>query len=143
MVLKLLDSPQRRYMRNNISAQSWASVPPEPACISRKALLSSISPENMRRNSSPSSNCRQGGKILFYIGDGAFVTLIRGQFQQFRGVSVAPVQSFNGIDDTFQRSAFAAQFLGAAGVVPNTGFSQFPVYLVEAVLAFSIVKDTP
>ena len=97
----------------------------------------------MRRNSSPSSNCSRAARSFSYIGDGAFVTLIRGQFQQFHGISVAPVQSFNGIDDTFQRGAFAAQFLGAAGVIPNTGFSQFPAYLAEAVLAFSKVKDTP
>ena len=50
-VLKPWPSPQRKYIRNNISAQSWASVPPEPAWISIKALLGSISPENIRWNS--------------------------------------------------------------------------------------------
>ena len=33
-VLKPLLSAQRRYMRSNISVQSCASVPPEPACKS-------------------------------------------------------------------------------------------------------------
>src|SRR6185436_10871948 len=41
-----------RYMRNSICAQSWASVPPAPAWMSRKALCESISPRNMRLNSS-------------------------------------------------------------------------------------------
>src|SRR5688572_23594547 len=41
-----------RYMRSSICAQSWASVPPAPAWMSRKALWESISPRNMRLNSS-------------------------------------------------------------------------------------------
>src|SRR6188768_3195152 len=41
-----------RYMRSSICAQSWASVPPAPAWMSRKALCESISPRNMRLNSS-------------------------------------------------------------------------------------------
>jgi hypothetical protein len=45
-------------MRRSISAQSWASVPPEPAWMSRKALEASISPENMRRNSSSPTRVR-------------------------------------------------------------------------------------
>ena len=49
--LKPLSSAHLRYMRNSISAQSWASVPPEPDWISRNAQFSSISPENIRRNS--------------------------------------------------------------------------------------------
>ena len=46
------DSQNRRYMRNRISAQSWASVPPAPDWMSTKQLAWSCSPENMRRNSS-------------------------------------------------------------------------------------------
>ena len=34
---KLLRSAQRRYIRSSISAQSWASVPPAPACTSQTA----------------------------------------------------------------------------------------------------------
>src|SRR6187551_3413057 len=41
-----------RYMRSSIWAQSWASVPPAPAWMSRNALCESISPRNMRLNSS-------------------------------------------------------------------------------------------
>src|SRR6185503_20972591 len=41
-----------RYMRSSICAQSCASVPPAPAWMSRKALCESISPRNMRLNSS-------------------------------------------------------------------------------------------
>src|SRR5579862_2338327 len=41
-----------RYMRSSICAQSWASVPPAPAWMSRNALCASISPRNMRLNSS-------------------------------------------------------------------------------------------
>ena len=50
--LKPRCSPQRRYMRSSICAQSCASVPPAPAWMSRNALCESISPRNMRLNSS-------------------------------------------------------------------------------------------
>src|SRR5579863_921344 len=56
-VLKPRRSPQRRYMRKSMLAQSWASVPPEPAWMSRNALWESISPENMRRNSISATSC--------------------------------------------------------------------------------------
>ena len=36
-------STQREYMRNNISAQSWASVPPAPALMETMALFGSSS----------------------------------------------------------------------------------------------------
>jgi len=51
-VLKPFLSPQRRYMRSSICAQSCASVPPAPAWMSRKAPRGSISPGNMRESSS-------------------------------------------------------------------------------------------
>ena len=50
-------SAQRRYIRSSISAQSWASVPPAPACTSQTASRSSCSPEN-RLCSSRSSRAR-------------------------------------------------------------------------------------
>src|SRR5580700_2016609 len=50
--LKPRAAPQRRYIRSSICAQSCASVPPAPAWMSRKALCESISPRNMRLNSS-------------------------------------------------------------------------------------------
>ena len=49
--LKPFCSPQRRYILKIMLAQSWASVPPEPDWISKKAALGSISPENIRLNS--------------------------------------------------------------------------------------------
>ena len=55
-VLNPFLSPQRRYMRISICAQSWASVPPAPAWMSRNALCASISPGNMRLNSSVASS---------------------------------------------------------------------------------------
>ena len=56
-VLKPCASPQRRYMRISICAQSCASVPPAPAWMSRNALCASISPGNMRGNSSCLTSC--------------------------------------------------------------------------------------
>src|SRR6266566_1985712 len=44
--LKPCFSAQRVYMRNNIRAQSWLSVPPAPAWTSRKLSLASASPDN-------------------------------------------------------------------------------------------------
>jgi hypothetical protein len=45
-VLKPRRSAKRKYIRIIIDAQSWLSVPPAPALISRKQLLTSASPEN-------------------------------------------------------------------------------------------------
>src|SRR4051812_19824678 len=45
------------YIRSSIEAQSCASVPPEPAWMSRKQLLGSSGLENMRRNSSVPTSC--------------------------------------------------------------------------------------
>jgi hypothetical protein len=47
------------------------------------------------------------------------------------------------VDDAFQGGPFAAQILGPARVVPDTGFGQFQLYLCEALLAMIEVKDTP
>ena len=52
VALKPLRSAYLRYWRNNMLAQSQASVPPAPAWMSKKALLGSAGLLNMRRNSS-------------------------------------------------------------------------------------------
>jgi hypothetical protein len=52
-------------------------------------------------------------------------------------------QLLDGADDSLQRGPFAAQVLGALRVVPNAGLGEFQLYLGEAVLAVSVVKDTP
>ena len=49
--VNFLSSPHLRYILINISAQSCASVPPDPAWISRKASLGSILFENILWNS--------------------------------------------------------------------------------------------
>src|SRR5262245_3753224 len=46
-----LRSQYLAYMRSSICAQSWASVPPDPAWMSMKQLLGSSGSENIRRNS--------------------------------------------------------------------------------------------
>src|SRR5215203_718371 len=45
-------SAQRRYIRSRISAQSWESVPPAPACTVITASPASYSPLNRRASSS-------------------------------------------------------------------------------------------
>ena len=50
--LKPLRSAYLMYWRISMLAQSQASVPPAPACRSRKQLLGSAGWLNMRRNSS-------------------------------------------------------------------------------------------
>src|SRR5450759_104264 len=55
-------SAQREYMRNIISAQSWASVPPAPAWISATASRSSWSPANNARSSREPSRRSRSAK---------------------------------------------------------------------------------
>jgi hypothetical protein len=47
------------------------------------------------------------------------------------------------VDNAFQGSALAAQFLGPVRVIPDTGFGQFQLYFGQAFLASIEVKDTP
>ena len=56
--LKPSRSAQRRYMRSSISVQSWASVPPAPACRTTIALRWSFSPESSASSSTRSARCR-------------------------------------------------------------------------------------
>src|SRR6476661_7386502 len=49
-------SAQRRYIRSSISAQSWESVPPAPACTVTTASPASYSPLKSRASS---SSCRR------------------------------------------------------------------------------------
>src|SRR5664280_541788 len=55
-------SAHREYMRNIISAQSWASVPPAPAWMSATASRSSWSPANNARSSREPSRRSRSAK---------------------------------------------------------------------------------
>src|SRR3989338_4763385 len=48
---KLCFSQNLKYIRKSISAQSWASTPPVPAWMDKRALPLSYSPENKTENS--------------------------------------------------------------------------------------------
>ena len=53
-----------RYMRSNISAQSWASVPPSPDCSVTTTSRSSYSPDSSERSSSPSNSLLTAARML-------------------------------------------------------------------------------
>ena len=72
-----------------------------------------------------------------------FIVLCGRHLQQVAGIDRAAVEPFDSLDDTFQRGAFTAQFLGAIRVVPDAGLGEFEFYLGEAFLARIEVKDTP
>ena len=78
-VLKPLRSPQRKNIRSIIEAQSCASVPPEPDWISKKALLASISPENIRLNSKSAtlfSKCSKSSTTVSTVSSSSSSTAI-------------------------------------------------------------------
>ena len=80
------DSAQRRYIRSSIWAQSWASVPPAPAWMSRNAPRGSISPGNMRDSSSLRTRLSRPAVSLTISPNPASSALGLDQVKQLRGV---------------------------------------------------------
>ena len=75
------DAAHLRYMRSSICAQSCASVPPAPAWMSRKALCESISPRNMRLNSSLRTSVSSLPASRSISRGHAFVVLALGELE--------------------------------------------------------------
>jgi hypothetical protein len=70
------------------------------------------------------------------------VVLLDGEFEQLAGV-VQPLRQFvEGLDDPLELRAFAAERLGALGLVPDVGLFQFAPDLGEAFRLAVVVKDT-
>ena len=141
--LKPLRSAYFRYCRSSIDAQSQASVPPAPAWMSMKQLLGSAGWLNMRRNSSVETSF---SKISMSACTAASVS---SSFSS-RAISNSSAASFrpdaHAVEHqhhVFQRLAFAAQFLGAGGVVPEIRRFGQAADFFQAVFLYRVVKETP
>ena len=118
--------PQRRYMRISTLAQSWASVPLVPTCMSRNASWVSISPGNMRLNSASKSRV-DAGEVLFDRRTDAFI-----------GISFSHVETVGCLVETgghpVERAAhhdrelavLATEFLGTFWFLRDGRVLQFP-----------------
>ena len=122
-VLKPCPSPQRRYIRSSISAQSCASVPPDPAWISTKALQASISPENIRRNSRPTTSVSRSFKssiILFILSSSSSSTDISSS----SSASFKPLSSSSMVTTIFSsRERSCPSFCAFSGLSHMPGCS--------------------
>ena len=97
----------------------------------------------MRWNSSFSTSLAIALDVVDHGQRGALVVFHLGQFEQFVGADQAVGQVADAVDDLLQRGAFAAQGLGAFGVVPDIGAFELPVYFFETFDLAVVVKDTP
>ena len=92
--LKPCLSHQRTYIRSNISAQSCASVPPAPACISKKQSFISASPE------SNASNCCFSTSIESCLRASCCSTIVSSS------LSASPISINNIISSSWVKNAF-------------------------------------
>ena len=102
-------SPQRRYMRSSISAQSCASVPPDPAWMSRKAFAASISRENMRPQFQAHERRIPALEVLLHRAEHGQVFLIAGHFEQLRGIFEPTAHRRNDVHEIGQRRPLPAE----------------------------------
>ena len=71
------------------------------------------------------------------------VLVLDGHRDQFRRIGEAAGQAVDGLDDGFELGALLAEPLGTLGVAPDLGLFELAADFGQAVLLFSIVKDTP
>ena len=93
-ILKPRLSHLRTYIRNNISAQSCASVPPAPACISKKQSFISASPE------SSASNCCFSNSIESFFRASCCSDIVSSSF------SDSPISINKTISSSCVKNAF-------------------------------------
>jgi hypothetical protein len=123
-------------------AQSQASVPPAPAWMSMKQLLGSAGLLNMRRNSS-SSTVATSLAVSPPDLDRVVVLVGLGHVVQLGVVGQVALEVVDGLDHAVEFALFAAQFLGALGLVPDRRVLERGVDLVQPQCFAVVVKDTP
>ncbi len=132
-----------RYMRSSICAQSWASVPPAPAWMSRKALWESISPRNMRLNSSARTLGLEFRALALEVARRGLVVLGFGQFEQLERGPYRIARPVHLGELGAQARALAAELLGPLGLVPDRRVFELAAHLFEALLLAVVLKETP
>ena len=71
------------------------------------------------------------------------IAFIGGQVQQLTGIVETMCDAVQAFHEFGQTGAFAAQVLGALGVVPDIRVFQLAGYFLEAFAPDRVVKDTP
>jgi hypothetical protein len=132
-----------RYMRNSISAQSWASVPPAPALMETMALLASSSPSSIM---SRENWCIRRPRSLIWpdgfrqrIG----IRLFYRQLQQDTRFLQVFFQTVKGIDPLAQKVRSFKMAVVASGIVPESIPGNFRFDFLEPFFLADQVKDTP
>ena len=85
----------------------------------------------------------QRGDVGLHGGERIVVVLLARHLEQFGGVLQTGCHTIEHQHHVFQRLAFAAQFLGARGVVPDIGGFRQTDYFLETILFVIVVKETP
>ncbi len=141
--VKPRDAAQRRYMRMSMFAQSCASVPPAPAWMSMKALWESISPWNMRFNSSLRTRSSRPA-ASFSISAATLASFSASASSSSSSASeMALLVAIQLFELGGELGAFAAELACAVGVLPDGRLFQLAAYLFEAFLLAVVLKETP
>ncbi len=72
-----------------------------------------------------------------------FITFFNSHIQQVFVIRQTFIKVIDGVDHGFQCGTFAAEFLGAFGVIPDIALGQFVFYFFETLNFVGVVKDTP
>ncbi len=125
-------SAHRVYMRNIISAQSCASVPPAPAWISATASPSSCGPAKRERNSSgPRSRSRLVEQLAELRPQGV-IGFLFDQFVERLGVGQLLGQSGQLVEVLVDPAQLGGHLAGVIGVVPQSGLGDLLLQLGTA-----------
>jgi hypothetical protein len=84
----------------------------------------------------------ESGGVAFDFDGGPRIRLLRRKFEQLARLAQPPGDPVQTLNDAFQLRPLPPEFLGAVGIVPNTGLFEFPSYLLKAFVLVIVIKDT-
>jgi hypothetical protein len=119
-------------MRSSISAQSWASVPPEPGldveiAVGGVGLALKHAPELQ-----PLEALFQRVEFALDVVEGRPIAVGGSQLRQLVDVGERAAEARHALDHIVERGALLVQRLGAILVVPDLGVGELELDLFEA-----------
>ena len=129
------------YMRESISAQSWLSVPPAPACTSTIGVVAVGLAREQRLHL---LSARLRGELLearLALVDGGLVVLGFAQLDQGDRIIELALELLVAADGALERLALAHQLLRRLRVAPEVGILRALVQVFQACGGAIPVKD--
>jgi hypothetical protein len=142
-VLKPFLSQYLRYWRSSIWHQSCASVPPAPACRSRKAVERILGLVEHAPELEPGDRRLELGRLGLDREQAVEVLVGLRHLVQLGVVGEVRRQVVDRLDHGLERALLAAELLRPLRLVPDLGVLEGGVDLVQAQRLAVVVKDTP